>query len=97
MEEVCRLLHGIAADGGGRDDAASAVSAASAYSCGEDVASDRVRTGMILNDIGVSLSYVGELQGLRGGEGGGLNCMKHLGEVKNVGEGDEGGCATITR
>lgn len=55
MEEVCRLLHGIAAGGGGRDDDASAVSAASDYSCDEDVASDRVRTGMILNDIGVSL------------------------------------------
>lgn len=57
MEEVCRLLRGIAAGDGGRDDEASAVSAASDYSCDEDVASDRVRTGMILNDIGVSLGY----------------------------------------
>ncbi|CAM9827511.1 unnamed protein product [Ectocarpus fasciculatus] len=62
MEEVCRHLHGIAAGGGGRDDAASAVSAASDYRCGEDVASDRVRTGMILNDVGVCLCSKGKIE-----------------------------------
>ncbi|CAM9502681.1 unnamed protein product [Ectocarpus sp. 4 AP-2014] len=62
MEEVCRLLRGIAAGDGGRDDEASAVSAASDYSCDEDAASDRVRTGMILNDIGVCLCSKGETE-----------------------------------
>ncbi|CAM9234091.1 unnamed protein product [Ectocarpus sp. 12 AP-2014] len=62
MEEVCRLLRGIAAGDGGRDDEASAVSAASDYSGDEDVASDRVRTGMILNDIGVCLCSKGETE-----------------------------------
>ncbi|CAN0043406.1 unnamed protein product, partial [Ectocarpus sp. 8 AP-2014] len=62
MEEVCRLLCGIAAGDGGRVDEASAVSAASDYSCDEDVASDSVRTGMILNDIGVCLCSKGETE-----------------------------------
>lgn len=50
MDEVCKLLHGIVAD-----DACDSDSSAvpSRNDDGQNAASDRLRTGMILNDIGV--------------------------------------------
>eukprot|EP00903_Cladosiphon_okamuranus_P013903 g12931.t1 len=52
MDEVCKLLHGISADNTGDGDAHSMPTR---NDDGQDAASDRLRTGMILNDIGVRL------------------------------------------
>lgn len=52
MDEVCKLLHGIVADNAGNGNA-PAVPTRNDDS--RNATSDRLRTGMILNDIGVSL------------------------------------------
>lgn len=85
MAEVCKLLHGVAA-GDAREDSDAAPGASTWRSDGDKhVASDRLRSGMILNDIGVSskISLCGEdkrraCDGWCAGEGGG-----------GVGTGDE--------
>lgn len=54
MDEVCKLLRGVAADDACDGDASRVPTW---NDDGQKVASDKLRTGMILNDIGVRLRW----------------------------------------
>lgn len=58
MAEVCKLLRGITTGDASNEGITAAVS--TVKDDGENVASDRLRTGMILNEVGVSFYVTGD-------------------------------------
>lgn len=57
MAEVCRLLRGVAAAGDAHDEA-DIVAMPTVKDGDDNAASDGLRTGMIINDIGVRLKFI---------------------------------------